>query len=158
MLLYSYVLLVAASTFFINTTHVLLTSKFRKASGLKYPVPYASNEQAQKDTKAYMFNCGSSFLPNPSPAQPDPTRPTIADYLSVRGSRERFADVGTRTQRNAPTPTLPKTSPPSSGPCSSPGSASPSPAPPSVPAGPSPASCTPLATPALLAPRAASGE
>ncbi|GJC88818.1 microsomal glutathione S-transferase 3 [Colletotrichum liriopes] len=36
---YGYVLLVAASTFFINTTHVLLTSKYRKASGLVYPAP-----------------------------------------------------------------------------------------------------------------------
>lgn len=59
----SYVLLVAASTFFINTTHVLLTSKFRKASGLVYPVPYASNEAAEKDRKAYMFNCGTSGPP-----------------------------------------------------------------------------------------------
>ncbi|GKT66659.1 MAPEG family protein [Colletotrichum tofieldiae] len=59
---YGYVLLVAASTFFINTTHVLLTSKYRKASGLVYPAPYASNEQAAKDPKAYQFNCGSSAL------------------------------------------------------------------------------------------------
>ncbi|KAJ3940185.1 uncharacterized protein N0V96_010196 [Colletotrichum fioriniae] len=56
---YGYVLLVAASTFFINTTHVLLTSKYRKASGLVYPAPYASNEQADKDPKAYQFNCGT---------------------------------------------------------------------------------------------------
>ncbi|OLN97468.1 Microsomal glutathione S-transferase 3 [Colletotrichum chlorophyti] len=54
---YSYVLLVATSTFFINTTHVLLTSKYRKASGIVYPAPYASNEVAEKDPKAYAFNC-----------------------------------------------------------------------------------------------------
>jgi glutathione S-transferase len=52
------VLAVATSTFFVNTFHVLLTSKFRKASGLKYPIAYATPEQAEKDRKAYMFNCG----------------------------------------------------------------------------------------------------
>ncbi|KAM0280287.1 hypothetical protein ACHAQH_004123 [Verticillium albo-atrum] len=65
---FSYVLLVATSTFFINTQHVLLTSRFRKQSGLKYPIPYASNEQADKDRKAYMFNCAqrahSNFTEN----------------------------------------------------------------------------------------------
>ena len=53
-----YVLLVATSTFFLNSFHVVLTSKFRKLSGLKYPIAYASQEQADKDRKAYMFNCG----------------------------------------------------------------------------------------------------
>ncbi|KAF9870848.1 DNA polymerase lambda [Colletotrichum karsti] len=67
---YGYVLLVAASTFFINTTHVLLTSKFRKASGLTYPVPYASNEAAEKDRKAYMFNCAQRAHANFTENQP----------------------------------------------------------------------------------------
>ncbi|KAK2728581.1 microsomal glutathione s-transferase [Colletotrichum kahawae] len=67
---YGYVLLVAASTFFINTTHVLLTSKFRKASGLVYPVPYASNEAAEKDRKAYMFNCAQRAHANFTENQP----------------------------------------------------------------------------------------
>ena len=35
-----------------------LTGKFRKASGVKYPNAYASNELAEKDVKAYTFNCG----------------------------------------------------------------------------------------------------
>ncbi|KAH9236920.1 hypothetical protein K456DRAFT_50773 [Colletotrichum gloeosporioides 23] len=67
---YGYVLLVAASTFFINTTHVLLTSKFRKASGLVYPVPYASNDAAEKDRKAYMFNCAQRAHANFTENQP----------------------------------------------------------------------------------------
>ncbi|KPM38105.1 hypothetical protein AK830_g8451 [Neonectria ditissima] len=54
---YGLVLVAATSTFFINTLHVQLTSKYRKASGLKYPVPYASNDLAEKDPKAYQFNC-----------------------------------------------------------------------------------------------------
>ncbi|KAJ2901311.1 MAPEG family protein [Zalerion maritima] len=65
---YGLVLVVACSSFFVNTYHVLLTSKFRKASGLVYPAPYASNEQAEKDPKAYAFNCAqrahSNFTEN----------------------------------------------------------------------------------------------
>ncbi|KAI0491259.1 membrane-associated proteins in eicosanoid and glutathione metabolism [Xylaria cf. heliscus] len=53
---YGYVLAVATSTIFINTYHKLLTSAARKASGLKYPIPYATQEQADKDPKAYKFN------------------------------------------------------------------------------------------------------
>lgn len=34
------------------------TAKFRKASGLKYPIAYATPEQADKDPNAYLFNCG----------------------------------------------------------------------------------------------------
>lgn len=36
---------------------MVLTSKARKASGLKYPIAYASNELAEKDNAAYQFNC-----------------------------------------------------------------------------------------------------
>merc|ERR1712107_792952 len=54
---YGYVLVAATSTFFINSLHVVLTSKARKASGLKYPVPYASNDLAEKNDLAYKFNC-----------------------------------------------------------------------------------------------------
>lgn len=58
----SYVLAVATSTFFINTLHGLLTSKARKTSGIKYPVAYAANDVAEKDPKAFQFNCSMSFL------------------------------------------------------------------------------------------------
>jgi glutathione S-transferase len=60
---YGYVLLAAASTYFANFYHIVLTSKARKASGIKYPVAYAANEVADKDPKAFLFNCGtySSF-------------------------------------------------------------------------------------------------
>lgn len=59
----SYVLLAATSTFFVNTYHGLLTSRYRKASGIKYPTAYASAEQADKDPKAYTFNCGACSPP-----------------------------------------------------------------------------------------------
>ncbi|KAH9999257.1 membrane-associated proteins in eicosanoid and glutathione metabolism [Xylariaceae sp. FL0662B] len=54
---YGYVLAAAASSLFINALHMVLVVKARKASGLKYPIPYASQEQAAKDPKAYAFNC-----------------------------------------------------------------------------------------------------
>lgn len=41
----------------VNTFHFALTVKARQASGLKYPIAYASQEQAEKDPKAYAFNC-----------------------------------------------------------------------------------------------------
>ena len=67
----SFVLLAATSTFFINSLHVVLTSNARKASGLKYPIPYASNDLAEKDSKAYKFNCGM-HPQTPSPQHPMP--------------------------------------------------------------------------------------
>lgn len=54
---YGYVLLVATSSFFVNTLHTIVTSKHRKLSGLKYPIAYASNDLAEKDPKAHKFNC-----------------------------------------------------------------------------------------------------
>ncbi|POR33428.1 DNA polymerase type-X family protein pol4 [Tolypocladium paradoxum] len=54
---YGLVLAAATTTFFVNTIHVLYTTKFRKASGVKYPNAYASAEQADKDPNAYLFNC-----------------------------------------------------------------------------------------------------
>jgi glutathione S-transferase len=62
---YSYVLLAATSTLFVNAYHQLLTSSKRKASGIKYPTTYASQEVADKDPKAYQFNCG--MCPPPTP-------------------------------------------------------------------------------------------
>ncbi|XP_044721934.1 MAPEG family domain-containing protein [Hirsutella rhossiliensis] len=65
---YGLVLAAATSTFFVNTLHVVRTSKFRKASGLKYPIAYATTEQADKDPNAYLFNCAqrahSNFTEN----------------------------------------------------------------------------------------------
>lgn len=54
----SFVLAAVTSTFFVNTLHMLRTSKFRKASGVKYPAAYATDEQAQKNPAAATFNCG----------------------------------------------------------------------------------------------------
>ena len=58
----SYVILAATSTLFVNVYHSLLTSSKRKASGIKYPTTYASQELADKDPKAFQFNCGMSLL------------------------------------------------------------------------------------------------
>ncbi|OTB05283.1 hypothetical protein M426DRAFT_320094 [Hypoxylon sp. CI-4A] len=68
---YGYVLLVAASSLLVNTFHGALTGKARKASGLAYPIPYASQELADKDPKAYTFNCAqrahSNYTENLTP-------------------------------------------------------------------------------------------
>lgn len=56
----SYVLVVATSSFFVNTVHSAITSKHRKLSGLKYPIAYASNDLADRDAKAHKFNCGNA--------------------------------------------------------------------------------------------------
>ncbi|KAI1800567.1 membrane-associated proteins in eicosanoid and glutathione metabolism [Daldinia bambusicola] len=61
---YGYVLTVAASSLFVNTFHFLLTVKARRESGLTYPIPYASQEQAAKDPKAYLFNCAQRAQTN----------------------------------------------------------------------------------------------
>lgn len=55
--IHSYVLTVASASFFLNTYHFMLTAKARGASGIKYPTPYATVEQAEKDPKAFKFNC-----------------------------------------------------------------------------------------------------
>ena len=55
---YGYVLLAATSTYFVNFYHIVLTGTARKASGIKYPAAYAANEVADKDPKAFAFNCG----------------------------------------------------------------------------------------------------
>lgn len=47
----------ASASFFVNLYHFALTGKARKASGLKYPIPYATVEQAAKDPAAHKFNC-----------------------------------------------------------------------------------------------------
>ncbi|EGS17315.1 glutathione S-transferase-like protein [Thermochaetoides thermophila DSM 1495] len=68
---YGYVLLAATSTFFVNTLHAILTVTARKAAGQKYPIAYASNEVAEKDRKAYLFNCAqrahANFTENLTP-------------------------------------------------------------------------------------------
>ncbi|RFU80877.1 mapeg family [Trichoderma arundinaceum] len=54
---YGFVLAAATSTIFVNSLHMLRTSKFRKASKITYPNAYATHEQAEKDPAAYKFNC-----------------------------------------------------------------------------------------------------
>ncbi|KAL7794994.1 ER glutathione S transferase [Trichoderma ceciliae] len=54
---YGLVLAAATSTFFVNSIHMMRTSKFRKESKVAYPNAYASHEQAEKDPAAYKFNC-----------------------------------------------------------------------------------------------------
>lgn len=68
---YGYVLLAATSSYFVNFYHIILTSKARKASGIKYPAAYATNEVADKDPKAFAFNCAqrahANFTENLTP-------------------------------------------------------------------------------------------
>ncbi|KAK4127898.1 membrane-associated proteins in eicosanoid and glutathione metabolism [Parathielavia appendiculata] len=68
---YGYVLLAASSTAFLNTFHAILTSTRRKAAGVKYPITYVTAEQADKDPKAYAFNCAqrahANFTENLTP-------------------------------------------------------------------------------------------
>ncbi|KAH8652549.1 glutathione S-transferase-like protein [Xylariales sp. PMI_506] len=67
----SFVLTAAAASFFVNTYHFLLTARTRKAAGIKYPAPYASEELAAKDPAAFRFNCAQrahgNFVENYSP-------------------------------------------------------------------------------------------
>ncbi|KAI0969852.1 hypothetical protein F4678DRAFT_438502 [Xylaria arbuscula] len=53
---YGYVLAVAASSVFINTTHKILTTLARKASGIPYPQSYATKEEVEKNPAALKFN------------------------------------------------------------------------------------------------------
>lgn len=62
--------------------HGILTSVARKASGQKYPIAYASNDLAEKDPKAYKFNCGESPLPPPSRAKETETDPLFCTPYS----------------------------------------------------------------------------
>ncbi|KAK4103838.1 membrane-associated proteins in eicosanoid and glutathione metabolism [Parathielavia hyrcaniae] len=68
---YGYVLLAASSTAFVNVLHMILTSARRKAAAVKYPIAYVSAEQADKDPKAYAFNCAqrahANFTENLTP-------------------------------------------------------------------------------------------
>ncbi|EGX92588.1 microsomal glutathione S-transferase 3, putative [Cordyceps militaris CM01] len=67
----SYVLAVATTTFFLNTFHMMRTSKFRKLAKVPYPAPYASEEEAAKNPSASKFNCAqrahANFTENLTP-------------------------------------------------------------------------------------------
>ncbi|KAI0169446.1 membrane-associated proteins in eicosanoid and glutathione metabolism [Hypoxylon sp. FL1284] len=54
---YGYVLTAAVSSLLVHTYHFFLTVRARKASGIAYPISYATQEQADKDPNAYLFNC-----------------------------------------------------------------------------------------------------
>ncbi|OAR01020.1 hypothetical protein LLEC1_01346 [Akanthomyces lecanii] len=68
---YSYVLAVATSTFFLNTVHMMRTSKFRKLAKVPYPAPYAADEEVAKNPSASKFNCAqrahANFTENLTP-------------------------------------------------------------------------------------------
>ncbi|POS77630.1 MAPEG family protein [Diaporthe helianthi] len=68
---YGYVLVVAASTVFVNFWHGVQTGKARKASGIGYPNTYATAEQAEKDPAAFKLNCAqrshANFTENLTP-------------------------------------------------------------------------------------------
>jgi len=46
---YGLVMVAASSTFILNMVHQFLTGGARKASGIKYPTTYATDELAAKD-------------------------------------------------------------------------------------------------------------
>ncbi|KZF21591.1 membrane-associated proteins in eicosanoid and glutathione metabolism [Xylona heveae TC161] len=54
---YGFVVLAAASTFFVGLWHGGIVGTFRKAAKVPYPNAYASPEQAAKETAAFQFNC-----------------------------------------------------------------------------------------------------
>ncbi|KAJ9122272.1 hypothetical protein QFC22_001692 [Naganishia vaughanmartiniae] len=54
---YAFVALVAAGSMFLNVFQSFTVSKARKAAGVKYPIYMAENSVAEKDPKAYRFNC-----------------------------------------------------------------------------------------------------
>ncbi|KAK8150157.1 hypothetical protein G3M48_003877 [Beauveria asiatica] len=68
---YSYVLAVATTTFFLNTFHMMRTSKFRKLARVAFPASYASEEEAAKNPNASKFNCAqrahANFTENLTP-------------------------------------------------------------------------------------------
>ncbi|KAI0396196.1 membrane-associated proteins in eicosanoid and glutathione metabolism [Xylariaceae sp. FL0594] len=68
---YGYVLAVATSSIFVNTYHKFATVFARRASGIQYPITYATQEQADKDPNAYRFNLAqrahANFVENLTP-------------------------------------------------------------------------------------------
>lgn len=53
----SYILTIGATSLLLNFYHAYLTGSARRSSGIGYPTAYASAEQAEKDPKAFAFNC-----------------------------------------------------------------------------------------------------
>ncbi|KND88502.1 hypothetical protein TOPH_06807 [Tolypocladium ophioglossoides CBS 100239] len=94
---YGLILAAATTTFFVNTIHVLRTSKFRKASGVKYPNAYAPAEQADKDSNAAPTPTSPrttprSSAPSSSPACVSPSRLLSSAPAGVsRGSSTSLA-------------------------------------------------------------------
>lgn len=54
---YAYVALVATGTLYLNIWQGLLSGQARKAAGIKYPIYMAESSVADKDPKAFRFNC-----------------------------------------------------------------------------------------------------
>ncbi|KAG9250375.1 MAPEG family protein [Emericellopsis atlantica] len=79
---YGYILAVASSTFLLNTYHFFLTGSSRRASGVAYPAPYATDEQVAKNPKALTFNCAqrahANFIEN---------QPSFLGALAIAGLR-----------------------------------------------------------------------
>ena len=65
---YGYVLAVGVSAALVNLWHGFNVGAFRKAAKVDYPAPYASNEEASKNSAAKQFNCAqrahANFLEN----------------------------------------------------------------------------------------------
>ncbi|KAH8594946.1 putative microsomal glutathione S-transferase 3 [Bisporella sp. PMI_857] len=65
---YGYVLVVAASSFILNSLHSAQVGKFRKAAKVAYPAAYAPS--ARTDNEAYLFNCAQRAHANYIENQP----------------------------------------------------------------------------------------
>ncbi|KAJ9093927.1 hypothetical protein QFC19_008161 [Naganishia cerealis] len=67
---YAYVALVASGTMWLNFFQMETVSFARKAAGVKYPNYMADNNLAEKDPKAYKFNCCQRAHANTLEAMP----------------------------------------------------------------------------------------
>jgi glutathione S-transferase len=79
---YGYVLAAASGSFIVNYLHFILTARFRKASGLLYPIPYATEEQAKKDPNAFKFNCGTWHTRHRVQRHPEPLLHQLLSVVS----------------------------------------------------------------------------
>ena len=85
---YSYVLLAATSTAFINLWHSSLVGSYRRASGVPYPNAYAPASEAATSKEKYLFNCAqrahSNFLE---------ALPTVLSTLMISGLKYPVASA-----------------------------------------------------------------
>ncbi|KAI9880213.1 MAG: hypothetical protein M1830_004799 [Pleopsidium flavum] len=67
---YGYVILTATATTYLAQWHAGWTSYYRRAAGVKHPIPYASASEASTNQAAYLFNCAQRAHANYLENQP----------------------------------------------------------------------------------------